>query len=308
MSTVKQKVGASVFAFFFFLRMVQAERTHVSDVINIRPSTLPGTGRVGDMRHDTSTNVIKSWDGDSWDSIVATGGNLTFATQTSTYTLTTSDEGIYADASSGSFTLELFTAVGNAGKQLYLCKAGDANTVTIDPNGSQTINNSTTAELFLDDDCMVLMSDNAKWVKQAERLNPITVQMVPGSNVTLTDASIVEVAFNTTTSDSHSAFSTANSSFVAPRDGTYSVNCGFLVAMTTTGTQVRVDIDDSFTSMIYRESNAGAIERSFWRGERFYVVDNGEAVTVDIFQNSGADKTLGGDDGTNSYCQINEVR
>ncbi len=85
--------------------------------------------------------------------------------KTGTYTTTALDGTVNADATSAAFTITLVTAVGNRGVRQTLAKVDSSgNIVTIDGNGSQTINGATTYALNNQYDVIVIESDNVNWL------------------------------------------------------------------------------------------------------------------------------------------------
>lgn len=89
----------------------------------------------------------------------------TVATKTAAYTATTADEVLICDTTSAAFTLTLPTAVGNTGKSFWIHKIGTAaNDLTIDPNGSQTIDGQTTMLLSGQYRSVQIVSDGSNWV------------------------------------------------------------------------------------------------------------------------------------------------
>ena len=70
------------------------------------------------------------------------------------------------DASGGARTITLPTAVGIRGK-VYVIKKTDSSTnaVTIDPNGAQTIDGSSTTSLVLQYQSVFIQSDGSNWIK-----------------------------------------------------------------------------------------------------------------------------------------------
>ena len=80
--------------------------------------------------------------------------------QTTTYTALTTDDVITAD---GTFTITLYTAVGNNGRKLTIKNIGTG-TITIDGNGSQTIDGSLTAVIYVQNVSLVLVSNNTNWL------------------------------------------------------------------------------------------------------------------------------------------------
>jgi hypothetical protein len=93
-------------------------------------------------------------------------GALTTAlsTKTTTYTITVADSVILADATSAAFTVNLPTAVGITGRQYTIKKIDvSANAVTLDGNGSQTIDGATTRVLSTQYESVKVISDGANW-------------------------------------------------------------------------------------------------------------------------------------------------
>lgn len=91
--------------------------------------------------------------------------SLSVATKTAAYTLTTSDDAILGDVSGGAFTLTLPTAVGNTGKVFYIKKiSDDATALTIDGDGSETIDGETSIELTIYNGSVTLASDGTNWL------------------------------------------------------------------------------------------------------------------------------------------------
>jgi parallel beta-helix repeat protein len=88
------------------------------------------------------------------------------ATKTANYTLTQTDEVILADASSGAFTLTLPSAASVGAGQEYTIKKidGSTNAITIDPNGTETIDGAATYSLASQWKYVTIVSDGANWV------------------------------------------------------------------------------------------------------------------------------------------------
>jgi hypothetical protein len=90
--------------------------------------------------------------------------NLAVSSKTSAYTLATSDDVILADSSSAAFTLTLPTAVGNTGKVFRVKKTDSSfNAVTIDGDGTETIDGATTTTLNTQDETLTIVSDGSNW-------------------------------------------------------------------------------------------------------------------------------------------------
>lgn len=90
--------------------------------------------------------------------------NLTVTSKSATYTVTTSDQVNLGDASGGAFTYTLPTAVGNEGLILSFKKTDSStNAITIDGNGSETIDGVATSLLNNQYDTLKIISDGANW-------------------------------------------------------------------------------------------------------------------------------------------------
>lgn len=91
-------------------------------------------------------------------------GLLGVVTRTSAYTATISDGLI--NCSSAAFTINLYTAVGNAGRELTIVKtdASLSNIITIDANASETIDGALTFKLTTLNNRIVIVSDGANWI------------------------------------------------------------------------------------------------------------------------------------------------
>ena len=92
---------------------------------------------------------------------------------TQNYTATASDHMIFVNAGQSSVTLSLPTAVGIAGRQ-YIIKRVDGNgqnQVTVDPNGSQTIEGAVTKSIE-NQNSIVIVSDNSNWWIVSEFITP----------------------------------------------------------------------------------------------------------------------------------------
>ncbi len=91
-------------------------------------------------------------------------GIIAVVTKTGDYTATASDTVILVDASSAAVTITLLTAVGNKGRVFYVKKIdSSANVVTIDGDGSETIDDATTQILTSQYDAVMIVSDGVEW-------------------------------------------------------------------------------------------------------------------------------------------------
>lgn len=128
----------------------------------------------------------------------ASSQTLAVLSKAANYTVLTTDGDdvlILCDASAGSFTLSLYAAATTAGKKVRIVKTDSSvNTVTIDPNGSETIFGQTTYVLMTQYEGISLMSDGSGWTAFATPARPTrllaktadyTVTIADGDDVTI---------------------------------------------------------------------------------------------------------------------------
>jgi hypothetical protein len=90
---------------------------------------------------------------------------MTYVAKTANYTALATDEIIDCDATSASFTITLPTAVGITGKRYDIRKSDvSGNTVTIDADGTETINGSLTQVITTQYTNVSVVSDGANWM------------------------------------------------------------------------------------------------------------------------------------------------
>jgi hypothetical protein len=113
-----------------------------------------GTGTSGQFLQSTGTGV-------QWASAI-TATSVT--SKTANYTATTSDDVILCNASGGAFTITLYAASGNSGKQLTIKKTDSSNNaVTIDGNASETIDGTTTKAIAAQYTSLTIVCDGSNW-------------------------------------------------------------------------------------------------------------------------------------------------
>lgn len=85
-------------------------------------------------------------------------------TKTGAYTLTDDDATVLCDASGGAFTITLPTAVGRSGWRFDIKKIdATANVVTIDGDGSETIDGETAQIIVTQYNAITVISDGSNW-------------------------------------------------------------------------------------------------------------------------------------------------
>ncbi len=90
---------------------------------------------------------------------------LAVTSKTSNYTATTSDNVILCSASGGAFSITLYAASGNTGRVLRIKKTdASVNAVTIDGNGSETIDGDTTLAIDVQYEAITIVCDGSNWM------------------------------------------------------------------------------------------------------------------------------------------------
>jgi len=90
--------------------------------------------------------------------VVASGGDA------ASYTVGDGDSHLDMDASSGAVTVTLPEAASSRGRVLFVKKTdSSSNAVTIDGNGSETVDGATTQDLFLQYECLQVICDGTGW-------------------------------------------------------------------------------------------------------------------------------------------------
>lgn len=116
------------------------------------------------MSKTTGRNTLKTLNGESLygpgDFVIPTDVSTgSFVQKSANYTAASTDE--FIECTTGTFTVSLMTAVGIAGKKLTIINSGTG-VITVDPAGSETINDETTIEL-LNTDAMSIVSNGTNW-------------------------------------------------------------------------------------------------------------------------------------------------
>ncbi len=89
---------------------------------------------------------------------------MNVVSKTEAYTATKNDHIILCDASSASFTITLPAASGVKGLILHIKKTdSSSNTVTVDGNASETIDEGTTAVLTAQHESIMIICDESNW-------------------------------------------------------------------------------------------------------------------------------------------------
>lgn len=103
---------------------------------------------------------------------------LAVANVTGTYTATIDNDLILCDATGGTFTVNLPTAVGITGKRFWIRRQDTVTTsiVTIDPFGAQTIDGASTFAIYYQGEEIEIVSDGTNWVILTRKFPPTLLE------------------------------------------------------------------------------------------------------------------------------------
>jgi len=179
-------------------------------------------GKIKFRIDDAQDNVVDTFDNLDY-SILSTSSGLAIQTISTNYTALTTDGAIFASASSGNVTVTLPAAANNSGQKLIIKKTdSSANTVTIDGNASETIDESATKVLTIQYDSVVLVCDGSNWWVTAQ-----AVQTIPSGLISIWSGAISAIPTGWLICDGTSGTPDLSSSFVIHADadsgGTYDV-------------------------------------------------------------------------------------
>ncbi|TAH34092.1 hypothetical protein EYC59_03790 [Candidatus Saccharibacteria bacterium] len=133
------------------------------------------SGATGDTYYrDSSGNFVRLGIGSTGQVLKVSGGvpawgtdaGVTFATttQTTNYTVGSSDTVVFANATSGNVTITIPAASGLAGYRFYIKRVdGSANTVTVQRSGSDTIDGMTSFTLDQQYTAFAVVSNGSAW-------------------------------------------------------------------------------------------------------------------------------------------------
>ena len=94
---------------------------------------------------------------------LATNGGAIFNYVQKSATYTIANDNYYIECTANSFTLSLPTAVGIGG-QTFVIKNSGTGTITVDANGSQTIDGAITAVMSTQYEAITIVSNGTDWI------------------------------------------------------------------------------------------------------------------------------------------------
>lgn len=122
-----------------------------ADIIAINTTLADYGVRIGDLETEV-------------DGLLAREGISAIRTVTTTAAATSADDVILADAAAGGFTISLPAADTMTGRRLEIKKIDStSNAVTVDPDGVETIDGSTTMTIDIQNTARTVISDGTAW-------------------------------------------------------------------------------------------------------------------------------------------------
>lgn len=138
---------------------------------------------------------------DTLDGLIKTASDTTVSDKTGAYTVTTSDRNglISCDATSGAFNISFPTAasVENGFKVSVKKVDVSTNAVTLDANGSETIDGATTYVLAEQYDFVTIVSDGTEWLIVANKAEITFADNTSSNTGTATDEALTPANFGT---------------------------------------------------------------------------------------------------------------
>jgi hypothetical protein len=183
------------------------------------------------------------------------GGDPPVNTTTTTTTLTSTGETLLCNNSTD-ITVNLEAASSHTDEIYTIKKIGaNNNTVTIDPNGVETIDNVSTLVLYIQYDCVRIQSDGTKWVVIADSLIPHVASMTRDAVQSMTGSTATKVNFDNVDFDNAGiADVSTNYRFDIKRTGEYKVVAHPGVFALADGQYVKAEIHD--TTGLLRDSTS----------------------------------------------------
>lgn len=133
---------------------------------NEKISNLPASGTItgAELVPVVQTGSNKKATVDQLKAYVGAMAPASAVTGTHNETATTGEKTLLANAAGGNVLINLPTAVGNLAKFHIKRIDSSVNSVTIDPNGAQTIDGETTKNIAFQWSSMTIVSNGSNWV------------------------------------------------------------------------------------------------------------------------------------------------
>ena len=184
--------------------------------------TLGAAAEIGLLTYDTSLGFFRGYDQlGNWSKL---SNEVTIrATTSTTVNVSSLDDLVSVDATSGNTTVNLPAAASVPGKSITL-KRTDAstNSVTIDPNSSELIDGLSTKKLIVQKEIYVVVSDGTGW-QIVRHEQPLVGAKYCKNGVTYTVNADAKYILSNKAYDTTNSYSTSTGLWTAPADGTVRV-------------------------------------------------------------------------------------
>lgn len=202
-------------------------KTFANGIRNKPVSADPVNPQEGQQQMSDGTHRTQgTWEysGGQW-LYLARAGAKQVRTETANYTAVLTDDVILGNPTAATdITITLPTAVGNDGKEFVIKKINSSidDTVTIDADGTETIDGALTLTLDLQYHSVTLVSDGANWIKTSEEEPVVALRAtLSADEVGVTDKTI---AFDGSDFDTQNILNTSTGIVTSPTTGKYQVN------------------------------------------------------------------------------------
>lgn len=252
----------------------------------------------GSVRFNTTNTAFEGYDGTSWEEFQLGAVTPSFTTVTKTtaaFLATTGEDNVLADATTADFILNLPAASGNSGLTYKITKITEANTVTVDPNGTETIGGELTAVMESKDDSIIITTDGSNWyylsddVKYAARYRTDAAQSIANDTVTT-------VVYEDLVKDTHDAMNTGTGVYTVPIDGWYDISCShtYSALNVASGTQQisHIEVNAAIVNMNIIEYTATDAVASTGTVTSQMFLNESDTVECSVKQNSGGSESL----------------
>jgi hypothetical protein len=148
--------------------------------LSTTPSVNPTTGSIN-LYGKSSTGKIFTLDSAGTEVEFGGGGDFTYQDKVADYTAT-SNEFVDMDSSSATSSAHLLSASGISGARIVIKKTDSStNTVTVDPDGSETVDGHATIVLNQQNEFISMVSDGTNWMTAGISKSPTVQRFTSGS-------------------------------------------------------------------------------------------------------------------------------
>ena len=210
-----------------------SNKTFTDPITMQEQGSTPATPAAGDQKIYMKTDgKFYKLDDTGSETEVGSGGTTKVITSIdngdSPYSVLAADDIILVDTTSGATTVNLPAAASNEGRVIGIYHTGSGNfLVTVDGNGSETINGETVIYLTVKYDMTYIVSDGSNWLKLNES-PPVIVYCGNTSGQLVNHNTVTVMTGWTEHDDNYNAFDNSVGIFTAPKKGVYTFTLTWL--------------------------------------------------------------------------------